>query len=97
MSEELYEDILEPRKKYNTQLAKTHLDNVTAYFEDLVRQANVDAAANKETCSKIYGLESQIKALKKKEMAGKGLFLVVIIFFFRGFLPWAIRSSSISF
>ena len=54
MSEELAEDILEPRKKYNTQLARQHLENVTEYFEDLVRQANVDAAENKATCAKIY-------------------------------------------
>ena len=81
MSEELLEDILEPRKKYNTQLAKQHLDNVTAYFEDLVRQANVDAGENKATCQKIYGLESQIKALQKKEAAGKGLMALVIVGF----------------
>ena len=79
MSEELAEDILEPRKKYNTQLARQHLENVTEYFEDLVRQANVDAAENKATCAKIYALEAQIKALKKKESAGKGLFAFAII------------------
>ena len=78
----MLEDILEPRKKYNTQLAKQHLENVTAYFEDLVRQANVDASENKATCQKIYGLESQIKALKKKEAKGKGLFLGAILLFF---------------
>lgn len=79
---ELLDDILEPRKKYNQQLAKEHLDNVTEYFEDLVRQANVDAALNKATCQKIYALESQIKALRKKEAAGKGLFALVIVVFF---------------
>ena len=82
MSEELFEDILEPRKKYNQELARQHLENVTAYFESLVAQANVDAAANKATCQKIYGLESQIRALRKKEAAGKGLFLLAIIGFF---------------
>ena len=82
MSEELLEDILEPRKKYNTQLAKQHLDNVTEYFEDLVRQANVDAAANKATCQKIYALESQIEALRRKEAKGKGLFALFLVLFF---------------
>ena len=78
---ELVDDILEPRKKYNQQLANEHLQNVTEYFESLVAQANVDAAENKATCQKIYGLESQIKALKKKEAKGKGLFLLAIIGF----------------
>ena len=82
MSEELLEDILEPRKKYNQQLARQHLDNVTEYFEDLVRQANVDAAANKATCQKIYTLESQIEALRKKEARGKGLFALALVGFF---------------
>ncbi len=81
MSEALAEDILEPRKKYTTQLAKQHLDNVTEYFESLVRQANVDANENKLTCQKIYALESQIKALKKKETSGKVLFMLSIIGF----------------
>ena len=82
MGEELLEDILEPRKKYNQQLARQHLDNVTEYFEDLVRQANVDVAANKATCQKIYTLESQIEALRKKEAKGKGLFALALVGFF---------------
>ena len=79
---EMYDDILEPRKKYFQELEKTHLENVTAYFDDLVRQANVDANANKQTCQKIYGVESEIKALKQKEMAGKGKMMLMIILFF---------------
>ena len=81
MSEAL-DEILEPRKKYYQELEKTHLDNVTAYFEDLVRQSQVDAAANKVTCDKIRGVESEIIKLKKKESAGRGKMALVIVLFF---------------
>lgn len=98
MSTELFDDILEPRKKYNQELARTHLENTEAYFDDLVRQANVDAAANKNTCAKIYALESQIRALKQKEMAGKGLFMLSIIGFlilvFAGLIMIMISNNS---
>ena len=82
MSQGLFDEILEPRKKYLQELEKTHLENVTAYFEDLVRQANVDAAANKETCTQIYSLESKITALQKREKMGKGLFALAFVGFF---------------
>ena len=82
MSTGLFDDILEPRKKYLQELEKTHLENVTSYFDDLVNQAKVDAASNKETCNKIYSLESQIKALQKRETMGKGLFALAIVGFF---------------
>ena len=98
MSEDLFDDILEPRKKYNTELARTHLENVKAYFEELVAEAKVDAAANKETCNKIYSLESQIKALKQKEMAGKGLFMLAVVLFlaalFGGFIMVLVAYNS---
>ncbi len=79
---ETYDDILEPRKKYFQELERTHLENVKAYFEDLVNQSQVDAQANKVTCDKIRGVESEIKALKRKEVASKGKFLAVILVFF---------------
>ena len=82
MSQGLFDEILEPRKKYLQELEKTHLENVTAYFEDLVRQANVDAEENKQTCTKIYSLESQIKVLQKRESMGKGLFALAVVGFF---------------
>ena len=80
--EEAYDDILEPRKKYFQSLERTHLENVTEYFENLVKEAGVDAEANKRTCQKIYGLESEIKVLRSKEAKGKGKMLLMIILFF---------------
>ena len=93
-----YDDILEPRKKYFRELEKLHLDNTTEYFENLVKEAGVDAEANKRTCQKIYGLESEIKTLKQKEMAGKGrmmLFIIVfVVFLFAGLIMTMIGSIS---
>ena len=97
MSQGLFDDILEPRKKYLQELERTHLENVTAYFEDLVRQANVDANENKQTCNQIYTLESQIKALQKRESLGRGLFALSIVGFllllFGGFIAIIIGSN----
>ena len=81
MADGAFDDILEPRKKYFQELEKTHLENTTQYFENLVKESGVDAESNKRTCQKIYGLESQIRELKKKEMAGKGKMMLVIILF----------------
>ena len=93
----MYDNILEPRKKYYAELERAHLENTTAYFEELVQQSGVDAAANKETCSKIYALEGEITALKKKEATGRGLFAGLIVLFllllFTGLIMIAIGSS----
>ena len=79
---EAFDDILEPRKKYYQQLEKAHLENATLYFDNLAKEAKIDAAENKKLCDKVYAYEREIKTLKEKEGRSKALLLVVIIGFF---------------
>ena len=94
MAEEL-EDLLEPRKKYLNQFEREHLENTKAYFEELVRQANVDPDLNKKTCQKYYALEKEIVNLKRKSAGNNALFVFLIILFIVLLLGGIILSSSV--
>ena len=95
---EAYDDILEPRKKYLTELERTHRENVEQYFQELLSQAKIDANENKKTCEQIYSLEAQLKKLKSKQTGSRVLFAGSIILFFillfAGLIMCAVANNS---
>lgn len=97
MNDELF-DILEPRKKFLTELQKTHKENVEQYFDDLVKEAKIDAGENKRICNEIYALENEIKALKAKNDRSKfgfmGLLILFFILLFAGLILIVVSGSS---
>ena len=70
------QELLEPLKIYNYELKYKHEENVTAFFDDLVRQSGVNVEENRKTCAEYYGYLAQIKQGKKK-LGGK-IFLRVL-------------------
>ena len=73
-------DLLEPCKLYSSSLKQSHHERVEKYFNELKNLSGVDISANKETCSKYYSKENELKKISKK-IAGRHslkIFLIVL-------------------
>lgn len=78
-------ELLEPLKLFNLELKNKHHENVCAYFDELVKSANINVSANGETCDKYYQKCNEINKLNNKLSAKKALkglliFLTVVLF-----------------
>lgn len=57
----MIDDIHEPLEQYATDLKTAHANNVSDFFEDLVRQSGVDENANVQTVQELRKLEQQVE------------------------------------
>ncbi len=73
------EELLEPIKYYNYELAYKHEENANIFFDELTKKSGVDTEANKETCNEYYATMSQIKKLQKKLDTNQGLRVFLIV------------------
>lgn len=59
-------ELLEPVKYYKSTGKQTHLDNTTAYFDELLTKSRVDVEANRQTVREYNAQNDIIKNLNKK-------------------------------
>lgn len=59
-------DLLEPVKYYNTTGKQAHLDNTTAYFDELLAKSQIDVEANRQTVREFNAQNEIIKNLDKE-------------------------------
>lgn len=77
-------ELLEPRKIYESLLKREHHDNVVEYFEELSKKAGIDIDQNALTMKRYYNALEQVQKLEKNKGKKKGLkvFLVILIVIF---------------
>ncbi|NLC94623.1 MAG: hypothetical protein GX676_02900 [Bacilli bacterium] len=107
---ELYDDemIYEPLMAYKNVLKDLHHKNAEEYFEELVKKANIDVEANRETCKKIRQLTATkdhlVSTINKnnlyKALLIIGIILVIILeyaafSYYSAVIPAALLWSSI--
>ncbi|MFA6852102.1 MAG: hypothetical protein WCR34_02980, partial [Bacilli bacterium] len=80
----------EPIDLYEHQLKEAHKNNVSKFFEDLVKKSGVNEDANATTVKVIRKKEAEIKTVDKKLKGQKGLrgflFFLIIIGFIAGII-----------
>lgn len=95
---EEFQDLLEPRKLYNTQLKDAFHRNAEEFFDDLTVKSNVDIESNRDTIKKINAQEVKISKLfksKKQNNSFKGfLIFVIVLCFFLSFLGVLIGTTN---
>ena len=58
--------IFNPLEEYNTKFKALHLDNINAFFDELVSKSGVDIEANRKTVKEHIELTENLSKLKKK-------------------------------
>ena len=58
--------IFNPLDEFQSSLKKTHYDNITSFFESLVKQSGVDIEKNRETVAQYDNLKLNLNKLKRK-------------------------------
>lgn len=74
-----YNDLLEPRKLYKSQLKDAFHKNAEDYFDELTKTSGVDTGANKVTCDRIRGLQAKARIAQKSLNSKRGLMTLFIV------------------
>lgn len=75
-------DLLEPNKVYDKQLAEAHHQNAIEWYEELTQKANTNVEANRATCKELYKTQGEIKGINKKiskYKVGRGFAILMLI------------------
>ena len=76
-------ELVEPIKLYNSQLKDAFHDNAVEYFDNLLKQSEIDVNKNRELSKQYYDKVNKINNLSKSLSGKKGLkgFLIFLIVF----------------